>query len=468
MEGTWRETTTSLLPVVPAFVALAVMILWAAHDGGYDQDTWYWGALVMLGLLAALVVSGLGTPLHRLDRGLKVALAAFALYVAWSYLSITWASSKGDALDGSNRALLYLLVLTLFALTRWSTRRALAALLTYGLAIVVIAAIVLIGMASGDHATSLFSEGRLISPTGYFNSAAGLFMTAALVTTSLAIRKDLPALVRGALLGGACASLQLVLLAESRGWLFTLPFMLVAAIAVSRDRIRLSFAAALPTVAALAGLSSLLNVFRATEGAHSTLKTLTDAAAHAGKVSLAICAGVVAVGTVIAVVDGRVRPRPLSVLARRALGTTMIVAAIGVAVAGGLVATHGHPIRFASDQWRGFTNQGAGSDSTSSHFGTVGSGRYDAWTVSIHALAAHPIGGLGQDNFADYYVRHRRTSQESQWTHSLEMRVLAHTGIVGALLFLTFLVGAFTAAIKNRRRRPPSRGRSSSGSRSCR
>ncbi|HEY2771434.1 MAG TPA: O-antigen ligase family protein [Solirubrobacteraceae bacterium] len=448
----------SQLPVVPAFLALAIMVVWAAHDGGYDQDTWYWGALVILGLLAALVVLGLNTPLRHLSTGLKVALGAFALYVAWSYLSITWASSKGDALDGSNRALLYLLVLTLFALTPWTALRARAAMLAYALSITVIALVVLIAMASGHRAGSLFSEGRLISPTGYFNSAAALFMTAAFMGTSLAIRRDLPALLRGVLLGGACASLQLVLLAESRGWLFTLPFLLVAAVAVSRDRIRVAFAAALPTIATLAALGPLLDVFRAAEAAHPTARAFSDAVAHAGKISLALSAGVLVIGAVLAVIDGRVGPRRLPTLAKRALGSAMILVAIVIATAGGLVATHGHPARFVSRQWRGFTNQSSGSDSASSHFASVGSGRYDAWRVALHAVSAHPIGGLGQDNFADYYVRHRHTSQEYQWTHSWEMRVLAHTGIVGAILYLTFLVGAFTAALRSRRRLPPSPG----------
>ncbi len=52
----------------PAFAALALMILWAAHDGGYDTDTWYWGALVLLGLLAA-TVGWLGAGFARLRPG---------------------------------------------------------------------------------------------------------------------------------------------------------------------------------------------------------------------------------------------------------------------------------------------------------------------------------------------------------------------------------------------------------------
>jgi hypothetical protein len=67
-------------------------------------------------------------------------------------------------------------------------------------------------------------------------------------------------------------------------------------------------------------------------------------------------------------------------------------------------------------------------------------------------LAAHPLGGLGQDNFADYYILRRRTGEEPRWTHSVEMRLLAHTGIVGFGLFAAFLAGAIAAALPALRR----------------
>jgi hypothetical protein len=70
----------------------------------------------------------------------------------------------------------------------------------------------------------------------------------------------------------------------------------------------------------------------------------------------------------------------------------------------------------------------------------------------LDAFVAHPIGGLGQDNFADYYVTRRRTGEEPRWTHSLEMRLLAHTGIVGFALLAAFLLAAVSAALPARRR----------------
>ena len=105
--------------LVPGLLAIALMVLWAEHDGGYDADTWYWGALVIVAMLAvALVARGRNRP--RLPLSAVVALVAFGAYVAWSYLSMTWAQTPGWALEGSNRALLYLLVFALFLVLPWT------------------------------------------------------------------------------------------------------------------------------------------------------------------------------------------------------------------------------------------------------------------------------------------------------------------------------------------------------------
>src|SRR6185312_3362182 len=79
----------------------------------------------------------------------------------------------------------------------------------------------------------------------------------------------------------------------------------------------------------------------------------------------------------------------------------------------------------------------------------------DFWRVALDAFVNHPIGGLGQDNFGDYYLPRRRTAEEPSWTHSLELRLLAHTGIVGFGLFAGFVGMALTAALRARRRGPP-------------
>src|ERR1039458_4434761 len=118
------------------------MLVWAVHDGGYDADTWYWGALLSLALLALVMIwPGRESRYTRLSRA---AIACLALYVAWSYLSITWAQSPGDALQGSNRALLYLIVFALLARLPWTPQAAVFALLVFAVGVGAIAIVLLV------------------------------------------------------------------------------------------------------------------------------------------------------------------------------------------------------------------------------------------------------------------------------------------------------------------------------------
>ncbi|MGB9183428.1 MAG: O-antigen ligase family protein [Solirubrobacteraceae bacterium] len=436
-----------LVALVPGVLAVGLMVLWAAHDGGYDAETWYWGALVLLAVLAVMVIS-LGSDRIHIPRSGVIALALFGLYVAWSYLSMTWAQSPGDALQGANRALLYLLLFSLLLILPWTPEAALVAVVAFAVGIGVIAIVLVVRLAAHDAVSSLIAGSRLAAPTGYFNSTAALFTIGTLVSTCLAPNRRLPAPLRGLLLALACADLQLALIVESRGWLFTLPLVVVATIVLSKDRLRLAVFALLPATGAALLLHRLLHVFQISGSA------LGQGGASAGRAGLLMCAAVFAVGTLIAWTDWLLRERALSRIRRRALGTILVAATVAGAVVGGVVATGGHPIRFVTRQWNGFSHQEK-VFSSQAHFGDVGSGRYDFWRVSLDAFVAHPIGGLGQDNFADYYVPRRRTAEEPSWTHSLEMRLLAHTGAVGFLLFTGFVVAALALALRGRRRGSP-------------
>jgi len=429
--------------LVPGAVIVALMLVWAVHNGGYDEDTWYWGALTVLALLTAILVArGLGA--IRISRSGMIALSAFALYVAWSYLSITWAGSPGDALTGSNRALLYLLLFATMLVLPWTVRGALTALLAFALGVGVVAIVLLFRLAAADRVAGLFIGGRLAAPTGYINSTAALFTIAALVAIALAARRELPGPVRGVLIAFSCAGLQLAVIVQSRGWLFTLPLIAIVAIVVVPDRLRVAATAVLPVAGALVPVHRLLDVYQAAPGV-----ALNHAASRAGQAALVICALEFFVATLLAWADSLVVPRP-SAARRRAIGTIATGLAVVAVAIGGIAATHGHPIRFAQRQWHGFSHPQAAS--TGSHFTDVGSGRYDFWRVALDAFLAHPIGGLGQDNFDDYYVPRRRTGEEPSYTHSLELRLLAHTGLVGFALFTVFMVAAIAAAIQARRR----------------
>ena len=152
-------------PAMPGLVATGMLVFWAADDGGYDPSTWYWGALLALSMLTVVVGTRWGRP--RLHRATALALACFAAYVVWSYVSTAWASSPGDALEGGNRALLYLLVFALFAVLPWTPLAGLTALTLYALGVGVLAVSLLWRLATGDQLGQLVIEGRLAAPTGY-------------------------------------------------------------------------------------------------------------------------------------------------------------------------------------------------------------------------------------------------------------------------------------------------------------
>jgi hypothetical protein len=429
---------------IPAFIAVGLMIVWAVQNGGFDDTTWYWGALVLLATFTA-VLAGVHRGRPPLTRAGRIALGCFAAYVAWSYLSMLWAQYPGLALDGSNRALMYLLMFALLAIIPWTRETALASLLLFAVGVGVIAVVLLVRLAANDSIGSLFVQGRLAAPTGYINSTAALFTIETLVCIGLSVRRELPGPLRGLLLAFAAASLQLAVVVQSRGWLFTLPIVALVAIIVMPDRLRVTAAAAIPIVAALIPVRRLLHVYQI-----GSTMTLDQAAVHAGRPALAVTVGAFVLGTLVAWADRLHRGRGLTPGRRRAIGIALVIVALTGVSAAGLVVSKGHPGQFISRQWRGFSHEQ--TSASGSHFTDVGSGRYDFWRVALDAFVSHPIGGLGQDNFADYYLTHRHTAEEPSWTHSLELRLLAHTGIVGFLLFAGFMVAAIAAAMAGRRR----------------
>ena len=312
--------------------------MWAWHNGGYDPDTWYWGALVTLAILTAVLVLQ-PRARSRLPRAASVALVALAAYLAWSYLSMTWAQVPGWALEGSNRTLLYLLLFALFLVLPWTAETALTALVVYAIGIGVIALVTLFRLASARHLGGLVIDGRLAGTTGYFNSTSALFMSEALLGTFLASRRELPGLLRGLLLAFAAASLQLCVMGQSRGWLFTLPAVIIIYAVVVRDRLRVVIAAILPTLAALLPIHKLLHAFEGHTGA-----SLQAAARSAGRISLMLCAGVFVVWTLFAWAEQlRKVPQP-SRRVVRGVGVVVAVVVIALGAAGTLVATHGNPV----------------------------------------------------------------------------------------------------------------------------
>jgi hypothetical protein len=430
---------------VPALLALVLFVVWATDQAGYPVTHWGPGGLIVLGLLA-VAVGAIGLRVSEMPLAVKVALGCLAGYTALSFLSILWAAVPGDAWEGANRTLLYLLVFALFAC--WRQRGASAVLLLAGwtLAMIGLAAFVALHVdaASSTSLQRLVPFGRLTYPSGYANANAAQWLMAFWPAVLLSRSARLPWILRGALAGGAVLLAEVALLSQSRGSLYATPVMLVLVFALLPQRTR-TFAVLAPIAAGIgAAAPAVLHV-------GNDLSANSVSAARMHSATTAMFAAAVIVGLVVAAGAAFESRAELSAStldrARRATGAVAIVTLIAV-LAGGWAAA-GDPVARVRHAWdtfksgHGYGANGSGSRLTSG----FGSNRYDFYRVALDEFAANPIGGIGADNFQKQYLAHGRSEETPHYPHSVELRTLSETGIAGSLLAVVGLAAALLAGL---------------------
>jgi hypothetical protein len=151
---------------------------------------------------------------------------------------------------------------------------------------------------------------------------------------------------------------------------------------------------------------------------------------------------------VFAAIDGRVR---FSATALRRIGAAVVAATAVVLVVGLLTV---QPWQRVNSYWHSF-KYGGEPGGSASHFGGLGSNRYDFWRVGLIEFERHPIQGIGVDNFLVPYLQQRRSHEQPVYPHSLVVRLLSQTGIIGTALFAGFLALTFLVVL----RIPPGRDR---------
>jgi tetratricopeptide (TPR) repeat protein len=428
---------------VPALVALALFVVWATDQAGYPLTHWAPGALIVLALLL-LALAFVPLRLRELPLSVRVAVLCLAAYTVLSFLSILWAHVPGDAWEGADRTLLYLLVFVLFAC--WRQRGASAMLLLVGwtLAMIALAAFTALHIYDGS-LSSLLPGGRLVYPTSYPNANAAQWLMAFWPALLLARSERLWWGLRGVLAGGAVLLAAVALLSQSRGSLYATPVVLVLVFALLPERLR-TFAVLVPIAAGLGAIvPTVLRVGNRLEnggaGARQALHSAT----------LAMFAASLAVGLLVgaaAALEGRVRLSASSAThVRRAVGAVAVLM-LAVLLVGGWVAA-GNPLTRIEHGWQSFKGGYAADSRTGSRLVSgLGSNRYDFYRVALDEFAAHPLLGIGVDNFAVQYLQHGRSSETPHYPHSVELRTLTETGLLGGLLAVAGLAAALVAALR--------------------
>jgi O-antigen ligase len=433
-------------PSAPLLAVATVLFVWmGADEGGFHGTTFL---PMTLALLALLVVGLLALPLPRPSRVLWVAIALIAGYAAWSYLSITWADQQGMAWDGANRTAMYAIAFALFAL--WPIRAPVAAAIAaaYALGIAGLGVVELIRAGATENPIAFLNEGRLSEPTGYANANVALWMTAFWPALLLAGRRELPAWLRGPLLGSAGLLVALAMLGQSRGWVVVMPAMVLLAIVLVPGRGRTIGALALVAVAVAAISDPLLEVFRQFD-ADTVGSQGMDEAARATLVAFVL---LTFAGVAWAMVD---RAPVIGPAQRRRLGAALVVGLAVTCLAGvaAFSVVRGNPLSKTADAWNEFKDGTADSSSGSARLGTIGgSYRYDYWQVAWESFEESPLIGIGADNFGREYLLRGESGQTPAYPHSVEMRTLSQTGLIGVLLLLGGIVAALVAAARPIRR----------------
>lgn len=434
--------SATAVETVFAALGLGTCVVWAWRDGGFAPEEWLPGGLLLLALVCTAAASA---DFRRRLLAFRLPLVLFGLYVAWSYLSIVWAQVPADALDGANRTLVYLLIFGLFAGLGVTERVGAVLVLAWGSAL---AALGLIGLIrAGSAATAAhFVQGRLASPISYPDGDAALFLSACLPLLVLASRRHANAGSRFLALVAGVVLADLSVLCQSRGSLIWLPCALLVYLALTRSRLR-AFAYLLVAAAPVAAATpALLDVYSAVVAGHDRSGAVTHAA-----VWIAVSGVLAAVGLAFLLLfERRVT---LSARTRVLIGTSLSAVVVVAVVAAAAIAAGSHPLGRAERAWRNFTTNQAVAPTEAPHFSSgLGTSRYDVWRIAVRQFLAHPVTGVGADNYIVGYLRERRTHETSRYPESIELRTFSETGIVGAALFLGFLGVAFVRAARNARR----------------
>ena len=405
-------------------IAGACLLAWV-ETGSIDAGDWLIYAVFAALLLAVVAAtSSLSLP----PRAAIVGLACLVAYAGWQAVSIAWSALPSLARDDALLTLFYAVVLALGLCVRGTADRGIVVgAVAAGSGILAVATGV--ALRWGVSPESHFADRRLAFPVSYTNGAAAMFLIGFWPALVLASRRRAPVLARSGALAAAAAMLAGWLLTQSKGGGIALACSSVAMLVVSRDRLRLIVPGAI--LAALVG-----SQFDALTAAY-TSGDVQGSARHAGLVLLLVAAAAAVAGAVYGLVD-RSLELPVPVARTMARAALVVAVAVVIAIPVGFFATVDHPGRWASDHWHSFKHDPQ-TDTTGTHFGTLGSNRYDFWRVALGQFEHHPVAGIGGRGFGPAYLIHRRSTEVPARAHSFELDALSELGVIGFLLLVAAL-----------------------------
>jgi hypothetical protein len=422
-----------IIAAVPAFLVGVLLLASVWWDSAFDLRYWAPLTILTLALLLAQTLAG-GLSLPR--RGpLAVGLVAIWCLAALVLLSAAWSESPVGAWEGGARALFYAAVFTVAVAaarggewTRW-----LGAGLLVGIAAIAIVVLLRVFFEGAD----AFLAGRLNAPAGYRNGTAALFAFAVWPLIGIAARRGLASGGRAGAFAGVALLLGLAFMTQSRGVLLGLVAGGAVSLLIGPDRVRrawLAIAAAFSVALVSGGLLEPFHAFDSGAG------TVADADAHRAGVALLLIVGATFIsGLLLAVLDNGLRVDLRARIRAQQIATAGL-AALAVLACAVAIGQVGDPVTYAGNKLDEFTSLEADTTGTGGvRLGTVSGQRYDLYGIAWNEFLESPLAGAGEGSYSFDYYRDRRTDRNLSNPHSLPLRLLAGTGLLGFGLFLIWL-----------------------------
>lgn len=405
----------------------------AFFSGFYDATVW---EPILLGSIAILIAFMVARPSVPTGPAAVTLGGLLAMWI-WSLLSGSWTEAPDLAVTDANRWLFYAvaLVLLLFLASDSVYRKWLIGAATAG--VLMLAAYVIVRFLAGQGA-GLFVANRLDGPLGYINGVASYMLVGFWPLIAVAERARQPA-IRGLAVFAAVQLISVAFLTQSRGAMLALVGSAAVVLIVAPGR--------------LTRVWSLAVVMTGVGVAFPWLRDVVDSGGigpAAGTLQGAACAtlaGGLGAGTVWALacnaVDtGTRRSASFGRSMRRV--SVLGITAITVVVAGIALSDPGQRIDQVRNQYETFTSLQPAEGP--SRLVSGGGNRYDYWRVAYRQFENHPLSGVGAGNYNETYYLERRTTEDIQQAHSLEMQTLGELGLVGAFALAAFL-GAVSVGI---------------------
>jgi tetratricopeptide (TPR) repeat protein len=429
-----------------AVVAVVLLAAWLGDkDGGYFVGDWTPAAMVVAVLLFVISAAGMLFYNRVGNKWSVLALGLLAAYTAWTFASLLWSPNRGDAWLGAGQTFFYLLafwvvvaLLGLGASRRW-------ALAASVLGPAVIAAFTL--PALGPRLGEMFENNRLIGSLTYYNGEAAFLLVPLWAAIYLGGSRRVHPVLRGAVLAGAVLNVDLAVLTQSRGAMVALAVSLPVFFLLSGQRLR-GLLALTPIAAALfvafpdlnGVYLAFLNESDAVKALNLALPTVWLTAGAAGLYG--VCWGLL---------DRWWRP---PVVAVRIVGGVALAGCMVILIAGAveLNERYSNPAALAQQKWEAFKTSDSAGRNQSRYLSASGSGRYELWRVAWEDFTAHPVLGVGTQNYeATYYqLREQQNVQFVRQPHSLPLEVVGERGVVGGGLFAGFLAVCLGVGLSKR------------------